>query len=136
MTSAPTSAFHDLSHYVALPRVSGLALSPDGTRLVTSVATLNRKGTAYASALWEVDPTGERPAHRLTRSAKGEAGAAFGCNGDLYFTSARPDPDADDDEPKVALWHIPTHGGEARVVLSRPGGVSGVACARDRKSVV
>ena len=26
--SAPASAFHDLDHYVALPRVSGLALSP------------------------------------------------------------------------------------------------------------
>ena len=79
--SAPASPFHDLDHYVALPRVSGLALSPDGTRLVTTVATLNRKGTGYASALWELDPTGVRPAHRITRSSKGEAGAAFGIEG-------------------------------------------------------
>ena len=127
--SVPASPFHDLDHYVALPRVSGLALSPDGTRLVTTVATLNRKGTGYASALWELDPTGERPAHRITRSAKGEAGAAFGVDGDLYFTSARPDPEGDDEQPPAALWHIPRHGGEARVVLSRAGGITGVVCA-------
>ena len=136
--TAPATPFHDLAHYVAIPRVSGLALSPDGSRLVTTVATLNRKGTGYASALWELDPAGQRPAHRITRSVKGEAGAAFGVGGDLYFTSARPDPDGEDDEPRAALWHIPAHGGEARVVLSRAGGVGGVVCAHaaDRTLVV
>ena len=132
----PASVFHDLDHYVAVPRLSGLALSPDGSRLVTTVATLNRKGTGYASALWEVDPTGRQQAHRLTRSSKGESGAAFAANGDLYFTSSRPDPDGDDDSPTPALWLIPARGGEARVVLSRPGGVGGVRCARDADRTV
>src|SRR5579859_4797173 len=72
---APETPFHDLDHYIAIPRLSGLALSPDGARLVTTVATLNGKGTEYVTALWEVDPAGERPAGRITRSAKGEAGA-------------------------------------------------------------
>ena len=90
MTSTP---FHDLEQYVAIPRVSGLVLSPDGSRLVTSVATLDAKATKFVTALWEVDPTGEKPARRLTRSAKGEASAAFTQDGDLLFTSARPDPD-------------------------------------------
>ena len=27
----PVTPFHDLDHYLAIPRVSGLALSPDGT---------------------------------------------------------------------------------------------------------
>jgi hypothetical protein len=36
--------------------VAGLALSPDGTRLVTVVATLDKDATRYVSALWEVDP--------------------------------------------------------------------------------
>lgn len=66
--SEPRTSFHDLSDFIALPRTSGLALSPDGTRLVTTVATPNAKGTGYASALWEVDPAGERPAHRLPKS--------------------------------------------------------------------
>ncbi|WP_077488294.1 S9 family peptidase [Sinomonas mesophila] len=126
----PETPFHDLDHYVAIPRISGLALSPDGSRLVTTVATLNGKGTEYGTALWEIDPAGERPARRITRSAKGEAGAAFAANGDLYFTSARPDPEKPDEDPVNALWLLPRPGGEARVVLSRAGGVERVLAAR------
>jgi dipeptidyl aminopeptidase/acylaminoacyl peptidase len=126
------TAFDDLDSYVALPRLSGLVLSPDGTRLVTSMATLDPTATKYVTSLWEVDPAGERPARRLTRSAKGEAGAAFLPSGDLLFTSARPDPEAkagDDDEP-AALWLLPAGGGEARVVAQRRAGVSDLAVAR------
>ncbi len=126
--TAPATPFHDVDHYVAVPRVSGLTLSPDGTRLVTTVATLNPTGTGYVNALWGVDPTGERAAYRITRSAKGESGAAFTEGGDLYFVSARPDPE-DEDEPTSALWVVPAAGGEARVALSRPGGVGGVHTA-------
>ena len=70
-STEPPTPFHDLAKYVALPRTSGLTLSADGTRLVTSVATLDDKGVKYVSALWEIDPTGERPARRLTRSRQG-----------------------------------------------------------------
>lgn len=131
LSEKPETPFHDLDHYLAIPRVSGLALSPDGTRLVTTVATLNAKGTEYATALWELDPAGQKQARRITRSAKGEAGAVFTADGDLYFTSARPDPDNPEADPVNALWMLPSGGGEARVVLSRAGGVSGVLAARD-----
>ncbi|MDQ0680539.1 dipeptidyl aminopeptidase/acylaminoacyl peptidase [Arthrobacter pascens] len=127
----PETPFHDLDHYLAIPRVSGLALSPDGRRLVTTVSTLNGKGTEFATALWELDPAGEKHARRITRSAKGEAGAAFAANGDVYFTSARPDPESPDGDPVNALWLLPADGGEARVVLSRPGGVGAVMAARN-----
>ena len=132
--SEPRTSFHDLSDFIALPRTSGLALSPDGTRLVTTVATPNAKGTGYASALWEVDPAGERPAHRLTRSVEGEAGAEFAADGTLYFTSGRPAPG--EEEKSSALWALPAQGGEARVVLTRPGGVSSVSCASAADTVV
>jgi len=127
----PLTPFHDIDHYLAIPRVSGLTLSPDGKRLVTTVATLNSKGTEYVTALWELDPAGQKHARRITRSAKGEAGAAFASTGDLYFTSARPDPENPDEDPVSALWQLPADGGEARVVLSRAGGVSHVMSARD-----
>ncbi|WP_120519550.1 S9 family peptidase [Arthrobacter celericrescens] len=127
----PETPFHDLDHYLAIPRVSGLALSPDGSRLVTTVATLNGKGTEYVTALWELDPAGTKHARRITRSAKGEAGAAFAANGDLYFTSARPDPESPDTDPVDALWLLPADGGEARVVHSRAGGISAVLTAKD-----
>jgi dipeptidyl aminopeptidase/acylaminoacyl peptidase len=122
--------FHDLDAYVALPRVGGLALSPDGTRLVTTVATLNPKRTAHVTALWEVDPTGEAPARRLTRSAKGEGTPAFTPAGDVLFVSARPDPEAEESKDDTALlWLLPAGGGEARVVGSRPGGIDSVVAA-------
>ncbi len=45
MTDSASSAsaatpFHDLDAYVDLPRGAGLTLSPDGSRLVTAVQTL------------------------------------------------------------------------------------------------
>jgi len=132
------SPFHDLDAYVAIPRVSGLKLSPDGTRLVTAVATLDAKSTKYVTALWEVDPAGEKPARRLTRSAKGEASAAFTPAGDLLFTSSRPDPDAQepDDEAGPALWLLPADGAEARVVADRAAGLGGVKVAADAGTIV
>ena len=129
-TPAP-GPYEDLDAYLALPRVSGLALSLDGRRLVTTVARLDKKATRYVSALWEVDPTGERPAARLTRSAKGESRPVPTPDGDVLFTSARPDPDGDgDDETPTALWRLPRTG-EARVVATRPGGIGGAVVARE-----
>lgn len=113
--------FSDLDRYVAHPRLAGLTLSPDGERLVTTVDVLNQKKNGYVSALWEVDPTGERPAKRLTRSAEGETAPAFASDGDLYFLSARPG--AAEDEKDTALWRLPASGGEAAVVNRRAGGV-------------
>jgi dipeptidyl aminopeptidase/acylaminoacyl peptidase len=124
--------FHDLDQYLAIPRVGGLALSPDGARLVTTVQTLDPQRTGYRTALWEVDPAGEAPARRLTRSTKGESSATFTGAGDVLFTSARPDPDGgSDDDPKAALWLLPASGGEARVVATAPAGVGGPLAATD-----
>jgi dipeptidyl aminopeptidase/acylaminoacyl peptidase len=136
--SASDTPFHDLDAYIDLPRGSGLTLSPDGSRLVTAVQTLDPKRTKYVTALWEVDPSGARPARRLTRSAKGEGGAAFLPDGSLLFTSPRPDPDTreDDAEEVALLWLLPAGGGEARVVATRPGGVDGVRVAAEAGTVV
>ena len=137
VTDENPTPFDDLDAFIALPRVSGLHLSPDGDRLVTAVATLDTERTRYVSALWDVDPAGVRPARRLTRSAKGETPVAFLPDGGLLFTSARPDPHAkDDDETPAALWLLPAGGGEARVVASRPGGVEGAVVAADDGTVV
>ncbi|MFC3990508.1 S9 family peptidase [Actinoplanes siamensis] len=124
--------FADLDAYVALPRVAGLRLSPDGRRLVVGVGTPDRKQNRYTTALWEVDPDGSRPARRLTRSDQGETAAAFTPDGDLLFTSARPDPSGDPaEEPATALWLLPAGGGDAQVIASPPGGVRGVVVAAD-----
>jgi dipeptidyl aminopeptidase/acylaminoacyl peptidase len=132
-------AAFDVDSFLALPRVSGLALSPDGSRLVTSVATMAPDGTKFQSALWQLDPAGEAAPFRLTRSAKGESGAAFLPDGSILFTSARPDPESakgDDREDRAALWLLPVAGGEARLLADPPAGVDGLAVARDSGHVV
>ncbi len=135
--TATSTPFRDLDQYIALPRLGGLALSPDGDRLVVAMNVLDPKRTRYVTALWEVDPQGQRAARRLTRSAKGESDAAFLPDGSLLFVSARPDPAAaPDDDPVAALWCLPAGGGEAAVLATRPGGVSGVVVATDSGTIV
>ena len=125
MTETP---FSDLDDYLALPRVAGLAVSPDGSRVVTTVAELNDKRTEYVSAVWELDPAGQRPARRLTRGAKGESAPVFTADGDLLFVAARPTEE--DDKAPASLWRLPAAGGEAVEELALPGGVDGVHTAR------
>jgi dipeptidyl aminopeptidase/acylaminoacyl peptidase len=132
----------DLDQFLALPRVSGLLLSPDGRRLVATVAEVARDGKRFVSAVWELDPAGRRQPRRLTRSAAGESAAAFLPDGSLLFTSARKDPDAApaaggdrdaagaDDEEVASLWLLPAAGGEARQVAATPAGIGTVRVAR------
>ncbi|GAA3279832.1 S9 family peptidase [Nesterenkonia halobia] len=137
--ASPSGArkFHDLDHFVAFPRLAGLAMSPDGERLVTTVSTLDAQGTGYTTALWEVDPRGGHTARRLTRGSAAESGPTFSAAGDLWFTSARPDESGSAEDAKTAaLWRLPADGGEAEVVTRRPGGVSSVLCAADADVVL
>ncbi|TAM91226.1 MAG: S9 family peptidase [Jatrophihabitans sp.] len=131
MTDGRRADFDAFDSYLALPRVTELALSPDGARLVATVAALNTDGNAFVSALWEVDPAGERDARQLTRPAKGDSSPAFANTGDLLFLSRRG---TDDDTP-ASLWLLPT-AGEAREVLARPGAVGAVLTAREAGTVV
>src|SRR5215211_8558000 len=124
---------------VSLPRLSGLALSNDGGRLVASVARPGAEGKKLVSALYAFDIEGENVPRRLTRSAPGESGAAFAPDGSILFTSARPDPEAGDEDlrgEKSALWRLPAGGGEPYLLAGPPGGVEAVAVARETGSIV
>ncbi|WP_018683559.1 S9 family peptidase [Actinokineospora enzanensis] len=116
----------DLAGYIDMPQVAGLWLAPDGRSLVVGAARPDHTGTRYRKALWAVDPTGERPARRLTRGAEGEIGVGFTPSGDLLFASTRPDPGAEDGQ---ALWRLPAAGGDPEVVARPSGGVRGVSVA-------
>jgi dipeptidyl aminopeptidase/acylaminoacyl peptidase len=125
----------DFDHFVVLPRLFGLRLSPDGRRLVVNVDTPAPDGKKLRTALWSVDPDGATAPRQLTRSAGGETNAAFLPDGTLIFTSERHDPDAKPDadsggdEPPTSLWSLPRDGGEALLLLSPPGGVARVKVA-------
>jgi len=142
--SAGATPFHDLSDFVAIPRVAALRLAPDGTWLAAAVQTLSADKKKYLTSIWRIDTQGG-PARRLTRSAEGEGSPRFLPDGSLLFTSKRPDPgrkktgpDGDsrsgDDVP--ALWLLPAAGGEARTVAALPGGVTAAEVAKDAGGIV
>jgi dipeptidyl aminopeptidase/acylaminoacyl peptidase len=86
--------FDDLHDYMALPRLTGLRLSPDGDWLAATVAALSPDGRTFKPSIWRIParPGQARPAARLTRSAEGEDNPAFLPDGSLVFLSARPAP--------------------------------------------
>ena len=136
--------FDDLASFIALPRVTGLRLAPDGSWLAVSVQQPDPDGKKFSSAIWrvpaEAGPDAAAPV-RLTRSAPGEDSPVFLPDGSLLFTSRRPDPaagtaDTNGDDPKPALWLLPAEGGEARRIAAPPGGVSRVATARGGPGLV
>ncbi|WP_062071196.1 S9 family peptidase [Demequina sediminicola] len=117
------TAYSSVTDVIAMPRVEGLALAPDGTYTVLTVATLSKDRTSYERALWKVPADGSGTPVRLTRSAKGEGGATFLSTGDLLFTSTRP---GGDDDETSQVWLLPAAGGEARPVTGFAGGVGGI----------
>ncbi len=55
------SPFDDLDDYVAIPRMTGLRLSPDGSWLAATVQSLSPDKKKYVTSIWRID-TGRRPA--------------------------------------------------------------------------
>ncbi|WP_420175127.1 prolyl oligopeptidase family serine peptidase [Luteococcus sp. OSA5] len=131
------SPWEDLRSYIELPRLSGVQVSPDGRWLLATIQTLNHDRTAWTSALWRIDPSGEARPHRLTRGVEGESLSAILRDGSVLFTSSRPlpaDGRAEDDDK--ALWCLPALGGEAQVVARRAGGFTQVLAAREADALV
>ncbi|MGB3770359.1 MAG: prolyl oligopeptidase family serine peptidase [Rhodococcus sp. (in: high G+C Gram-positive bacteria)] len=131
-SSSDTSAFRSPQTYVDLPRMAGLALSADGTSLVTTVSELNSARTKYISSLWAIDPDGSDVPRRLTRAGTGDSAPTFAADGDLMFVRAAS---GDDDAPS-AIWALSAHGGEPRRVAYRAGGVSGVVTAKSASTML
>ena len=136
---AESTPFHDLTEFVAIPRVGALRLAPDGSWLAATVQTLSPDKKKYLTSIWRIDPAGG-PARRLTRSAEGEGGPRFLPDGSLLFTSKRRDPAKTGTADKAAevpsLWLLSAGGGEAGVVAALPGGISGTEVAREAGSIV
>ncbi|MGW6282171.1 S9 family peptidase [Kribbella sp. NPDC055071] len=109
----------DYDSSLKLPRITALALSRDGSRLVATISQYDEESDKQVSSLWELDQTGAGQPHRLTHSAEGESQPVFHDDGSLYFVSSRTN------DGKAALWRLPAVG-EAEKVLTRPGGIDAV----------
>jgi dipeptidyl aminopeptidase/acylaminoacyl peptidase len=132
--AASATPFGDLDTFLSMKRVGGLAVAPNGSRVVVTVSECNDKRTEFVSAIWELDPAGRGEARRITHGVTGESAPAVTADGDLLFLAARPGPD--DDSPPKALWRLPEAGGEAVEVAAFPGGVDAVVAARASDTVV
>ena len=59
------TSFHDLSDYVAIPRVTALRLSPDGSWLAAAVQAPGPEPTKYVTSIWRIaTEPGGRPARQ------------------------------------------------------------------------
>ncbi len=133
MTHAENTDFHHLDRFIATSRVSGLVISPDGSRLVTTVSTLDEKSTGFVTALWAIDPIGDLPASRLTQGPDSATSPTFDGSGALWFI--RTSTPGLDEGAVAAVWRLPSVG-EAERVLVRPGGVDALITARGADRVL
>ncbi len=131
-----STPWHDLDAFIDLPRASSLALSPDGTWLLAGIQTLSSDQTSWRTALWRI-PVDGSGARRLTRGEEGEQAACLLPDGSVVFTARRPVPAQEGgDEKDVALWCLPSEGGEALVLTRRRGGWGTLQAARTASRLV
>ena len=117
MTSKSIEALLDAS------RLAGLETT-DGGRILAKVASTTAKGTAYRTALVEIDGDRLLP---LTRGEASIGAVAAAEDGTTFFTAKRLGEDGTEADD-AQLWALPPRG-EARELAARPGGFGGLRLA-------
>ncbi|HWV24170.1 MAG TPA: S9 family peptidase, partial [Thermomicrobiales bacterium] len=98
--------------------------SPDGTRLVAPVLTIDRESDEYRTTLWDIPLDGGAPTP-LTSGQWTDASPRWSPDGKwIAFTSNRKDK-----KPQIHL--LPVAGGEARRITDCENGVGEIAWAPD-----
>ncbi len=135
-TVSGETLFSSPRSFVAQPRLSYIAATPAGDRLVAGVARLDEDEGSFVTSIYRLHPEGGSPV-RLTRSKEGESGAAFLPDGRLLFLSGRPaGEDGKEEGSGASLFLLPAEGGEPFKVAARPGGIKAVFPARAANTVV
>ncbi len=108
---------------VAMDRVSGPAVSPDGTRIVFTISALDLDANRRRTDLWivGVDGSGLR---RLTNHPGTDTSPSWTADGkSVWFLSSR--------SGSMQVWKVPADGGEAVQATSLPLDVGGFVASRD-----
>jgi len=104
--------------------VDALTLSPDGTRIVYQVRTVDAEKDTYQSHLWMTPMAGGSP-RRLTFGEHKNGGAEFSPDGRwLAFLSDRKDK-------KTQIYRLPLDGGEAERLTDLDGTIGGLEWSPD-----
>ncbi|MDK0518268.1 S9 family peptidase [Streptomyces sp. ML-6] len=128
-------AFHVL--LAAQPRLTALALAPDGMRLIVSVQSINEEDTGHTARLWEVAPSGRRESRLVADSSEDDSAPAFAADGTLLFLSGREHAGPAGERPDsqgTSLWGL-SERGEARQIAHHPGGIAAFTSAAKADTV-
>lgn len=124
----------DLDDFLAIPRLSGLVVLPQG-RVVVHSALPDSNAAKFVTGLLEIDPTGS--VRQLTVPRAGLSVAGCTPDGDLLLRDRRADPNqASTGADGATLWKLPAAGGEPHFVAATPSGVDAVRVARDAGTTV
>jgi dipeptidyl aminopeptidase/acylaminoacyl peptidase len=124
----------DLDDFLAMPRLSGLVVSPQGRVMVHS-GLPDDDGAKFVIAVLEIDPAGS--VRQLTVPRAGVTMVGCTPDGHLLLRDHRADPNRTSSRNDVAsLWKLPATGGEAGFVAATPSGVDAVRVARDAGTTV
>lgn len=107
-----------------IPRLSQLAVSPDGSRAAFVVKKFDMEANSGASSLWIADFTSKK-VRQLTNSVASDWSPAWRGDDEVVFLSTR--------SAKVQLWSISTVGGEALQLTDWPVPISHFVLAPDQK---
>ena len=145
--SAGTTPFHDLSDFVAIPRVARrLPLAPGRDLAGGGRADAERRLQEVPDQHLADRHPGRPGPGGLPRFAEGEGQPAFPARrvaAAVHLQAPRsgrkntgPDGDSGSGDDVPALWLLPAAGGEARTVAALPGGVTAAEAAKDAGGIV
>jgi dipeptidyl aminopeptidase/acylaminoacyl peptidase len=120
---AKTKHPYDVRDQVALKRLSGFHVSPDGARVVYSVRSTDLEANRGRTDVWvvNVDGTGAR---QLTNHPENDSDAAWAADGkSVFFLSTRTG--------SSQVWRVGLEGGEPTQVTKAPIDVDSFIISRD-----
>ncbi len=110
-------------------RITEMALSPDGSRIVYTQRVTDLEANRGRTDLWLVGTAGQEPARRLTFDPAGDSSPVWSRDGrGIYFLSTR--------SGSSQVWYLPLEGGgESRQVTKLPLDVGAYLLSPDGKNL-